>query len=151
MYGQISIGRSEAVRLGPHCAGLDAELAQALARDADEHHYYLVLLSCTFRSGSAPVVSARLSVALRQAHVNGVADPVVLSMGPLRASTPVTHRRTLRIDPNVKIVPELVGLGAGAERNREYAIDVRHVVAEGESGNATRDRWPTKLTVHEPA
>jgi hypothetical protein len=51
--GQISIGRSEAVRLTPDTVVLDAELARVLARDADEHDYYLVLLNCTFcRSGT---------------------------------------------------------------------------------------------------
>ena len=126
--GQISIGRSEAVRLGPASPGLDAELARKLAQDDEQHHYYLVLLSCTFRAGSAPVVGARLSVALRQADVTGVREPVVWSMDPLRASTSVTYRRTLRIGPNVKILP----IDTTIERTKEFPADKHYLVAEGE-------------------
>ena len=130
--GQVSIGRSEAVRLKPDSAGLDADLAQALMRGIDEYHYYLVLLSCTFRADSAPVVSARLSVALRQASVRDTAEPVVWSMDPLRASTAINHRRTLRINPSVKIVPEAVGIDGSVERGSEFTTNEHHIVAEGE-------------------
>lgn len=126
--GQISIGRSEVMRLRPDSAGVDEELARMLARDDEKYHYHLVLLSCTFRTGSAPVVSARLSVALRRDHGDGVADAVVWSMDPLRASTPVIHRRTLHIGSNAKLVPEIVRL----ERGREFTADLHHIVAEGE-------------------
>ncbi|WP_345608277.1 hypothetical protein [Pseudonocardia adelaidensis] len=130
--GQISLGRSEAIRLGPETAGLDQDLARALERDADHHRYYMIMFRCTFRTGSAPVVSARLSVALRQASVRGVADPVVWSMDPLRAATPVNHRRMLRLSPNIKILPETSEFGLAAEHSREYTSNLSHIVAQGE-------------------
>lgn len=129
--GQISIGRSEAMRLRPDSAGLDGELVQAVARDAEDQHYYLIWLSCTFRASSAPVMTARLSVALRQEPAWGVPEPVVWSMDPLRASTPVTHRRTRRFGPNVKI-PEIVGVDAATEHVWEFTSELCHIVAEGE-------------------
>lgn len=124
--GQISIGRSEAMRLRPDSPGLDAELAQVLVRDTEEHHYYLVSLTCTFRADPVPVEKARLSVVLCQAPVPGVPEPVVWSMDPLRASTPVTHSRTLHIGPNAKLAP------VGLERNETFTADLHHIMAEGE-------------------
>jgi hypothetical protein len=130
--GQISLGRSEAIRLRPETAGLDPELVRALERDADAHHYYLLMLRCTFRAGSAPVVSARLSVALRQAAVRGVADPVVWSMDPLRAATPINHRRVLRLSPNIKILPAVSEFELASEHTQEYTSGLLHIVAQGE-------------------
>lgn len=124
--GQVSIGRSEAMQLRPDRPGLDTDLAQMLARDAKEHHYYLVSLTCTFRADPMPVEKARLSVALRQAPVPGVPEPLVWSMDPLRASTPVTHSRTLQIGPNAKFVP------VGLKRDELFTADLHHIVAEGE-------------------
>ncbi len=123
MSGQISIGRSEALRLRPDSGGVDAELARMLARDEEKYHYHLVLLSCTFRTGSAPVVSARLSVALHRDHGDGVTDAVVWSMDPLRASTPVTDRLKLGIDLNGKFVVERTRIQADvgqAQRSSRY-------------------------------
>lgn len=121
--GQVSIGRSEAVLLSPDSPQPRVEPVRALARNDDKCRYYLVLLSCTFRTGPAPVVRARLSVALSQEASDGAAEPVVWSMDPLRASAPTAARRTVRIGVNLKFLT--------AEVIRETS-DPDHVIAEGE-------------------
>lgn len=138
--GQISIGRSDAMRLRPDSAGLAAELRQAVVRDADEFHYYRICLNCTIRAGSSSVVEARLSVALRQAAVRDVPDPVVWSMDPLRASTPLTNRRVIRVNPEAKIA-----LGASAEYGREFTTELCHLFAVGEGESQVE--WMFRATL----
>ncbi|HEV7974283.1 hypothetical protein [Amycolatopsis sp.] len=119
--GQVSIGRAQAIRLYPDADGA-----------GDEDHYYLVSLSCTFRQGDAPVVSAVFSIELVQAEIIGVTSPVVWSMDPLRRATAVKHRRVVSVGPNLKIVPDVVEFDTSIEHSAEYTVDVNHLVAEGE-------------------
>lgn len=130
--GQIAIGRSEPKRLHPDSPEVGPELARQLEREAERHHYHLLMLSCTIRPAAAPVVRATFSVQLLQATVTGVPDPVVWSMDPLRRATPVKHRREISVGPSIKIIPEIVELGGTAGYTDEYTSQMWHVVGLGE-------------------
>lgn len=126
--GQVSLGRAEAVRLRRDTPGVSEELAVLIDAEAEDHHYYLVHLSCTFRAGDAPIVGAVLSVELLQARIAGVPDPLVWSMEPLRLATPMRRRRAVTLGPAGKFVP----VDSVVERVIEFETDVYHLVAQGE-------------------
>ncbi|MER6132185.1 hypothetical protein [Streptomyces sp. NPDC001815] len=143
--GQVSIGRSEALLLGPGHEGVNAELAARLHQDSGTLHYHLVHLTCSFRPcDDTPTQSAVLSVALKQSGAPDLPQPVVWSMTPRKLATPVTRRRTVSLTPNVTLVPELLELGPAVEKTTEYEKDMWHVVAVGE-GEAIAE-WHFKTT-----
>lgn len=146
--GQISLGRSEAVRLRPETAGLDPELVRALERDADAHHYYLIMLRCTFGAGTAPVVGARLSVALRQPAVRGADDPVVWSSccattSNLHGLVPAFLRAGARavVGASWPVEPDMAATFF-VELYAHLAAGVEQVATFRAAQNATRARHP---------
>lgn len=124
--GQVSIGRSDALLLRPGGVGIDDDLGRMLARDKGRYLYHVAMLGCTFRRGSAPVVDARLSVALLGADGERVPDAVVWSMDPLRASTPITGKLALNIGVNGKF---------GVSKTQDIPLDLVYLLAQGEGEN----------------
>jgi hypothetical protein len=124
--GQVTIGRSDASLLRPGGVGIDDDLGPMLARDKGRYLYHLTMLGCTFRKETAPVISARLSVALLGEDGRRVSDAVVWSMAPLRASTPITEKLELTIGVNGKF---------GVKKTQDIPTDLVYLLAEGEGEN----------------
>lgn len=122
---RVTIGRSTARPV----TEIDPELFPDIGQDDTFH---AISLSCSFRPGDEPLVSAVFSVALDRTDGEAAPAPEVWSMDPLKLTTPMKYVRTRSLTPKLKIVPQVADVDATRGSQVEYTADDPYVVASGE-------------------
>ncbi|MDQ3764041.1 MAG: hypothetical protein M3460_21310 [Actinomycetota bacterium] len=141
---RVTIGRSEAQPLLQNHPDVDADLAALFSGPTSRHGFYVIHLSCSFRPGNDPLVSAVFSVALDRTDGATEPAPEVWSMDPLKLTTPIKYVRTRSLTPKLKIVPQVIDVDAAQGSQVEYSAEHYYVVASGE-GEPTAE-WYFRAT-----
>jgi hypothetical protein len=131
--GVVSLGVSGADLLTPDWPGLDASVAHRITSQAATYHYFLLLLTCTFRPQGARVLEANLSMRLSTTSA-GERDsekvPVFWSVQPQKEGYTAQRQVGLHIAPDLKLLG--IGSPVSADATSAFPAQVNTVIGTGQ-------------------
>jgi hypothetical protein len=142
---QVTIGRTEVVKLTSTSAGVTTELAGTLDNESKNKSYYALNLTCSFRPSAHEIIEGDMVVVLRRAkRKNKPPLPVAWSLDPLMRSTPVQYTRTRSLNVDVKFIPQAPSIGTTVSKSETSTQQNYYIVAVGEGESAAG--WHFKKT-----